>query len=641
MQRWLYTWIIYMGLGGWMSISQAQPYAFDTTGLGMAIAQAITEQMSEAGVYGTVVTLVQDGRVVLNQGYGEAWAEEQVPVDPIHTLFDIGSVTKLFTAVAVLQQVEHGRLDLDTDVNTYLTAFQVPSIYPEPITLRHLLTHTAGFDDKNIGYVARSATEGQSLGAYLEEALPPRVHAPGTVISYSNHGFGLAGFLVEVVTGQSFADYVTTHIVQPLGMQATTLLAPLPLEQAKQRARGYTYDSRADALIPVPEAHRNLPPAGAVSTTGADMARFMTALLNDGTYEEARILLPESVALLQTTQFSHHPLLPGFTCALMETPIGDTPAFEIRGAFVGTAGAVLLVPEYNVGLFVGANGRRFRPYEAVRRIVENRLPVEAAAPPLLPEPPDDFLARAHRYEGAYHTTRFSRHSVEKIAILDAQLLIQAQAGGTLAVRNRQGHMIDELIEMESLLFRRRSDNAPVVFLENEEGKITHVAQTSGTIPSAFERLSWRDDVRVQLPLMWGLLGVFVSGLVLFPLALGGRRLLWRIRHVATRRRLGYAIPLGVVIQGLLGLVFMIAVSETLGNSFLRQEYVFGLPPALTLVFVLPYLSIGVLLWLGYRIVHAWQQQHGSLPERLYVTAFVVLNLGYAWFLLNWNLFLWP
>lgn len=640
MQARVHGWIWCVSLLWMVGQSMAQSAQVDTTGLAVAIEQAITVQMEEAGVPGTVVTVVYDGDLFLNTGFGQVGLEDKRPVDPTRTLFDIGSVTKAFTAVAVLQQVEQGRLDLDADVNQYLTAFQVPETYAEPITLRHLLTHTAGFDDKNIGYVARTSEEGSDLGDYLAEALPPRVQPPGRVTSYSNHGFGLAGYLVEVVSSESFADYISRHILAPLGMTETTLQAPLPPEKVAQRAIGYVFNPLLGGVRSAPMAHRNLPPAGVISTTGADMARFMDALVSDGRHDGARILSPESIALLHTPQFTHHPLLTGFTLAFMETPIGSVPAVEIRGGFLGSAAAMLLVPEYNLGVFVAANASRFRPFDAVRDVMVDRLPTRSNTAPAVPEPPADFATRAKRYEGAYHVTRYSRHSVEKIAIFDTPFFVEA-AGNLLVVRSRRGATLAELVEVEPLVFRNRSDSTPVVFMEDEGGRITHFAQALGNgFPAAFEKLSWRDDVRVQMPFMWVLLGVLASGFLLFPLALGGRRLLWRARKT-TGKRLGGAVATAVIVQGILGVAFMLVVSETLGNSGLRIQYVFGLPTFLQATFVMPYLSLALIGWLSYRITRAWQQQQGALLERLYVTLFIVINAGYVWFLVNWNLLLWP
>lgn len=151
----------------------------------------------------------------------------KTPVVANQTLFLVGSVSKLFVWTAVMQVVEEGKIDLDADVNTYLTDFKVPDTYPgKPITMRYLMTHTAGFEDTTRGMGVESIDEVDSLGNFLKENLPARVMPPGETISYSNHGTALAAHIVEEVSGQSYDDYVGEHIFLPLKMYNTSIKQP-------------------------------------------------------------------------------------------------------------------------------------------------------------------------------------------------------------------------------------------------------------------------------------------------------------------------------------------------------------------------------------------------------------------------------
>jgi CubicO group peptidase (beta-lactamase class C family) len=127
-------------------------------------------------------------------------------------------VSKLFTATAVMQLFEQGKVQLDEDVNAYLTTFKIPATFPKPVTLHSLMTHTAGFDERGIGMAARTAKEWRPLGEYLADRMPPRVRPVGDGASYSNHGVGLEGYVVEQVSGMPFNDYIAKNIYQPLGM---------------------------------------------------------------------------------------------------------------------------------------------------------------------------------------------------------------------------------------------------------------------------------------------------------------------------------------------------------------------------------------------------------------------------------------
>src|SRR5690606_10891932 len=144
-------------------------------------------------IAGAVVVVVKDGQLLLEKGYGYADVAAKQPVDPARTLFRPGSNSKLFTATAAMQLVERGQLDLDVDISRYLD-FTIPAAFGHPITLRHLLTHTAGLQGAVKDLVFHDEARLRPLGAYVRELLPPRIDPPGRVPAYSNYGMGLVGY---------------------------------------------------------------------------------------------------------------------------------------------------------------------------------------------------------------------------------------------------------------------------------------------------------------------------------------------------------------------------------------------------------------------------------------------------------------
>ena len=155
--------------------------------------------------------------------------ENLVPVDPAETLFRPGSISKLFTWVAVMQLVEQGKLDLDTDVNTYLETFQIKDTFEEPITLRHIMTHTPGFEDGGIGYLIISdADRVLPLAESMKRYQPERVNPPGAQTAYSNYATAIAGLIVANASGLSFNNYIQKYIFDPLAMNNSTFEEPLP-----------------------------------------------------------------------------------------------------------------------------------------------------------------------------------------------------------------------------------------------------------------------------------------------------------------------------------------------------------------------------------------------------------------------------
>src|SRR5438132_3132782 len=198
----------------------------------------IPSQLQNRNIAGAVVSVVKDGNVLFQKGYGYADVEAKRPVLPDQTLFRPGSISKLFTATAVMQLVEQGKLDLDRDVNEYLD-FAIPKIYPEPITLRRLLTHTAGFEETLKDLFVAHESDLKPLRTYLVNQMPARIFQPGKIPSYSNYGFTLAGYIVERVSGEKFERYIENHILKPLPMTNSTFDQPLPPQLASQMSRGY------------------------------------------------------------------------------------------------------------------------------------------------------------------------------------------------------------------------------------------------------------------------------------------------------------------------------------------------------------------------------------------------------------------
>ncbi|HKX55730.1 MAG TPA: serine hydrolase domain-containing protein, partial [Xanthomonadales bacterium] len=137
-----------------------------------------------------VVMVMKDGQVVFAKGYGYIDVEQRIPVDPVTSLFRPGSISKLFTWVSVMQLVEQGKLDLDADVNQYLETFKIEDTFPgQPITLRHIMTHTPGFEDGGLGYlITNDESRIMPLAESLAKYQPDRINPPGTHTSYSNYG---------------------------------------------------------------------------------------------------------------------------------------------------------------------------------------------------------------------------------------------------------------------------------------------------------------------------------------------------------------------------------------------------------------------------------------------------------------------
>jgi len=245
---------------------------------------------------GAVVTVVKDGQLLTARGYGYADIAKHVPVDPYRTLFRPGSVSKLITWTAVMQLVEAGKIDLDKDVNTYLD-FQIPARGGQPVTMRQIMTHTAGFEEAVKDLITFDSKRVIAIEPYLKRWVPRRIFDPGTTPAYSNWATTLAGYIVQRVSGLSFNDYVDQRIFAPLGMKFSTFRQPLPAALAPFEAVGYPRAS----MPAKPFENVTAAPAGSLSASGVDMARFMIAHLRNGELDGQRILQPATAEMMHNS----------------------------------------------------------------------------------------------------------------------------------------------------------------------------------------------------------------------------------------------------------------------------------------------------------------------------------------------------
>jgi CubicO group peptidase (beta-lactamase class C family) len=269
-----------------------------------------------------------------------------------------------------MQLVERGKLNLDEDVNNYLKSFKLKTKFPQPVTLAHLLTHTAGFvDTGNDTLLARGKLRTLTLGQWLAEYMPPQTKPPGAEVKYSNFGASLAGYIVEVVSGEPYAIYMQKHILEPLGMRNSSFLWPSQLDP-KLRGRvapGYVPDKNGSLKrMTLEEGDFANTPAANLLTTAPDVARFMIAHLREGRYGKARILKESSVQRMhEPWKFGKSEKDVGY--GFFWRPVKNQPfSFLFHGGgWDGSISDMELLPAHDLGYFLwynhgGDENRRMR-----------------------------------------------------------------------------------------------------------------------------------------------------------------------------------------------------------------------------------------------------------------------------------------
>jgi len=590
------------------------------------------EQMEALHIPGAVFISVKDGQTFFTKGYGLADLESQRPVIPDETLFRVGSVSKLFTATAIMQLVEQGRLNLDDDVNKYLKSFQLEENYPRPVTVANLLTHTGGFDERLTGTGVRSPSELVPLGQYLADNMPPRVMPPDDTISYSNHGYALAGYLMEEISGMPFDQYIEENVLRPLDMNHSSFRQPLPPELASDPAVGYVYTTDYQVM---PVEYLNIAPAGSLYATATDMAHFMIAHLQNGRYEDTRILEAETAQEMHQRQFTHHPQLAGWAYGFYEHIENGQRAIAHGGDITGFSSLLFLLPEQNLGFFVSFNASVSALFglgdpreELVSRFLDRYYPV--AEGPVSGQPSADL----QRFSGNYRMNRYARTTLEKglPPITMLQWRVTANDDGTLTLEYPLNILESSLwVEVGPLLFQEVDGDGYVAFREDEKGRITHMFMMTFGTPMALEKVSWYETDAFQI----GLIAFFVLAFLSV--------LAWPVGSLIRRLRKRPAEPSKLALQarylaGLvsaLNLVFVVGLVVRLGQVLSGVFY--GTPAYFVALLVVPLLTAILTVGLVVFTVLAWRDDYWSVLGRLHYSLVTLAALVFIWFANYWNL----
>ena len=306
----------------------------------------VPSALQQGDIAGLAVAVVKDGQVLLEKGYGLADVRSKVPANA-GTVMRVASLSKAFTATAVMQLVEQGKIDLDKDINEYLD-FRIPPAFDKPVTMRNLLTHTSGFEETSYKHYRPPL----SLHDHVA-MVPDRIFPPGRFPAYSNYGLNLAGYIVQRVSGESIDDYIERHLLQPLGMEHSAFRLTLPDSLRALEAKSYALASTGEPYNPelIAEMMPAEAPASGLATTAHDMTRFMLAHLGQGT----PILAPTTLALMHESLFLPMPGTQPIALGLFRNDYNGRKAIGHSGDGEGQHADMKVLPELGVGLFFAVN----------------------------------------------------------------------------------------------------------------------------------------------------------------------------------------------------------------------------------------------------------------------------------------------
>jgi CubicO group peptidase (beta-lactamase class C family) len=572
---------------------------------------------------GAVVVVVTRDATVFAQGYGFSDIDAKKPFTADATLVRPGSISKLFTGIAVMQLVDAGKLDLDRDVNDYID-FAIPT--PEggvPVTLRRLLTHRAGFEEHVKGVFSK-VREPKPLGQWLANGLPRRLFPKGDVEAYSNYGLALAGYIVERVSGETYVSYIQRHILDPLGMSHSTFRQPLPDDLAPMMAKGYLRSDKPP--LPFFETIAAAP-AGGLSATGADIGRFIRALMNGGELDGVRVLsqarLDEMMAPANATPAGYLGLV------FFENKVADRDTIGHDGETMTFFSALTIFRERGIGVFVSRDGigditaAGQIPYPAAaiaRRFVPRPAMLEAAS---------HFPDNANM-AGIYQSSRRAESTFVRINSLLSQFVVKVDRAGNTRLFAATWPFGEggALKRIERNLYVTPG-NAHMAFVDN--GSESYLAQ-----PAIFlQRVPWSADARWIVPaLVASAAVVFGTILLAWPVAALWR--LWRKRRWSEDRgdRRKY---LAVRLVLLADMAVIIAAGILFRMRFIDLAiFDDALDPLLLLLYVLAWFGVVGAIFTLWAAISFWRNGTGSRWSRIHHSLIAASCVMMGWFFLTFH-----
>ena len=480
--------------------------------------------LEQTDVAGSVVVVVKDGQVLLQKGYGFSDLAQRTPVDPERTLFRPGSVSKLFTWTAVMQLVEQGKLDLDTDVNTYID-FKIPPFDGKPVTLRNIMTHTAGMEEVIRGLIANDEKEILPLAATLKHWVPKREYAPGTTPAYSNYATALAGYIVERTAGVAFDQYIEQHIFAPLGMQHSTFRQPIPANLMAMTSKGYKTASDGEEQ---PYEYINLAPAGSLASPGSDMGKFMIAHLNNGAFGDKRILREETARQMHGTGQASVGPLNRMMLGFYETTANGHRAIAHGGDTQWFHSDLQLFLDDNIGIYVSTNSSG---KEGTARLIRDGL-VSGFVNRYLPGPErkdggvDTATAKQHAQllAGSYISSRRAGSNFMNLVYMLGQTKVVANEDGTISVPmlGTYSGAPKKWREISPFLWQDTSSGDRLA-ADVVDGRVTRFSAEPLAAIMVFQRASWWQSPAVFMTLLFGSLAALLLTVLAWPVSALVRR----------------------------------------------------------------------------------------------------------------------
>lgn len=420
---------------------------------------------------GAAVVVVKDGEEILKKGYGYSNLDEKKVINPDETLFPAASVSKLFTATAIMQLVEQGKIDLNENVEKYIAPYKIENKFVGKVTCRNLLTHTSGVDEASeINGNTRDKNNIKSQEYYFDNHKIIVTREPDTVSRYSNQGYNILGYIIEKVSGMSYEQYINDNILYPLKMNNS--LVRLDNDNL---AKGYEMSEKSYTLVPL--AYQYTSGSSGILATVKDMENFMLAHLNNGEFQGNRIMNVETSKLMQSKQFANDNIFSGMGYGFIRSNRNGQEIIKHEGALPGYTTTMFLIPKQNLGIYVATNSLNPVPFNIEEEFLdkfytENSNEYKDTIP--------KNYKNYSKYSGIYRNyDGISKSNIMKIGYLfdpTMDMEIVDNKDGTLSLKeytNAKERNVTKLVETDDGVFAREDGKGKFAFRLNKKGQVIY------------------------------------------------------------------------------------------------------------------------------------------------------------------------
>jgi CubicO group peptidase (beta-lactamase class C family) len=587
------------------------------------------EKMKKYLVPGASVVVVKDNKEVFKSGYGYSNLESKAVVDPDKTSFPACSVSKLFTATAIMQLYEEGKIDLDRNINDYISPYKVINKYDKAVTCKNLLTHSSGIDEAS--ELNGTTTDEKSIKSqkyFMDNHIPVVVTEPNTICRYSNEGYNLLGYIVERVSGISYEEYVKEKILKPLNMNNSSVRL-----KSNNTAIGYTYDDRyvANSL-----AYQYTSGSAGIIATAKDMENFIIANLNNGQFENGNILSKNTLNLMHSKQFSNSEDLPGMGFGFIRSYRNGQEIIKHEGALpAGYTTTLFLIPKEKMGIYIATNSLSALPFNFEEEFLNYFYPKSSN---------EFYTAKKNaskdysKYEGTYRSyDGTSKTNIMKLNVLldsSMDMKIKDNKDGTLNLHefsSAKEEITTKLVEIKDGVFLREDGRGKFVFKLDKNGNPTYAF--NDVSENSFEKIKFYDERKFIMSVVGVSIFMFIVNAVLFAVSFIKRKS-EKYKKMERQGVIRFLKVLNIVIEafsiiGTLGAISL-AVMMIYNNDFSFKYLLYFF---LTMLIISTIMAIFGLVLLIYFLV----KKNGSIRIKVYYTFLNIANIAFIWLVYYFNL----